>query len=266
MMAKLTILGCGSSGGVPRIGPSWGKCDPTNPRNRRRRSSVLIERFSERGRTTALIDTSPDMREQLIDAGVSWLDGVVFTHDHADHTHGIDDLRMVSFAAKRRVDVYFDAVTREGLEQRFSYCFRAKPGSSYPPILQSHDLVAYETLAIDGKGGALPLLPLDQEHADMRSLGIRVGDVAYCSDVSAFPPRTLHHLQGLETLIIGALRHEPHPAHMTVRQALQWIERLRPRRAVLTHLHIDLDYETLRRELPDDVEPAYDGMEIEVRL
>ena len=252
MTMTLTILGCGSSGGVPRVGPNWGACDPDDPRNRRRRASVLIQRQADRGRdgeparhnakTSVLVDSSPDVREQLISARVGLLDAVVYTHDHADHTHGIDDLRMAAFNAKRKVDVYFDATTRASLTSRFAYCFRSNPGSDYPPILEPHDLAVGTPLRITGRGGAIEILPLDQEHGNIRSLGLRVGNVAYCSDASGLPPETVHRLRGLDVLIIGALRYIPHPAHFTVRQALTWIERLRPKRAILTHLHIDLDY------------------------
>ena len=269
MSFTLTILGCGSSGGVPRIGPNWGVCDPTNPKNRRRRASVLLQRQGdgeggERAKTNVLVDSSPDIRDQLVDAKVGLLDGVVYTHDHADHTHGIDDLRMVAFNARKRVDVYFDGPTRASLTSRFGYCFRASAGSDYPPILEAHDLVVGEPLCVSGKGGAIDILPLDQEHGSIRSLGLRVGNLAYCSDVSSFPPETLHKLRGLDTLVIGALRYIPHPSHLTVRQALTWIDRIRPKRAILTHLHIDLDYAALKKELPENVEPAYDGMVVDI--
>lgn len=269
MSYTLTILGCGSSGGVPRVGPNWGVCDPANPKNRRRRASILLQRQQtnekgERGRTTVLVDTSPDIREQLISANVGLLDGVVYTHDHADHTHGIDDLRMPAFNAKKRVNVYFDAPTKTSLTSRFGYCFHAPAGSEYPPILEAHDITVGEKIHIAGRGGDIDILPLDQEHGNIRSLGLRFGNVAYCSDVSSFPPETLHKLRGLDTLLIGALRYLPHPSHFTVRQALTWIERIRPKRAILTHLHIDLDYATLKKELPDHVEPAYDGMTVDI--
>ena len=269
MSMTLTILGSGSSGGVPRIGGNWGACDPQNPKNRRRRASVLIQRKGdgdggEKGKTSVLVDSSPDVREQLLSAGVGLLDAVVYTHDHADHTHGIDDLRMVAFNARRKVDVYFDEPTRSSLTSRFPYCFRTEPGSDYPPILEANDLSIGSNLHVRGKGGEITILPLEQEHGNIRSLGLRIGNVAYCSDVSGFPPQTLHQLRGLDVLIIGALRYMPHPSHFTVRQALTWIERIRPRRAILTHLHIDLDYAALRKELPSHVEPAYDGISVEI--
>jgi phosphoribosyl 1,2-cyclic phosphate phosphodiesterase len=271
MTLTLTILGCGSSGGVPRIGGNWGACDPENPKNRRRRASVLIQRKGdgeggEKGKTNVLIDSSPDVREQLLSAGIGLLDAVVYTHDHADHTHGIDDLRMAAFNAKRKVSVYFDEPTRASLTSRFSYCFETRPGSDYPPILEPHDIHIGRSIDVSGRGGDIELLPLEQEHGAIRSLAIRVGNVAYCSDVSSFPPETLHRLRGLDTLIIGALRYIPHPSHLTVRQALTWIERIRPKRAILTHLHIDLDYAALKKELPSHVEPAYDGMTVDIAV
>ncbi len=262
MSYRLTLLGTGSSGGVPRLGPNWGQCDPSNPRNRRRRCSALVERISGRGQTTVLIDTSPDLRAQLLDAGVTHLDGVLYTHDHADHTHGIDDLRMIAFLMKRRVDVHADAQTRQSLTERFGYCFEAPPGSSYPPILTAHDIHPLRPITIDGGGGPIEALPIPQEHGDAGSLGFRIGDAAYSPDVGGLSDASVERLQGLDLWIVDALRYIPHPSHFSVKQALQWIERLKPKRAVLTHLHIDLDYAALKRELPAHVEPAYDGMQV----
>ncbi len=262
MSYRLTLLGTGSSGGVPRLGPNWGQCDPANPRNRRRRCSALIERISGRGRTTVLIDTSPDLRSQLLEADVTHLDGVLYTHDHADHTHGIDDLRMIAFLMKRRVDVYADEQTRRSLTERFGYCFEAPLGSSYPPILTAHDIHPLRPITIEGGGGPIEALPIPQEHGDAGSLGFRFGDVAYSPDVGGLSDASAERLQRLDLWIVDALRYIPHPSHFSVKQALQWIERLKPKRAVLTHLHIDLDYEALKRELPAHVEPAYDGMQL----
>ncbi len=262
MSYKLTLLGTGSSGGVPRLGNNWGACDPKNPKNRRRRCSALVERISGRGRTTALIDTSPDIREQLLDAGIGEIDGVLFTHDHADHTHGIDDLRILAFNMRRRVDVFFDAPTRASLMTRFGYCFETPAGSSYPPILNAHDIHPLRPVTVKGAAGPIEALPIPQEHGEITSLGFRFGSVAYCPDVSGIPTESMRHLQGLDVLIIDALRYIPHPAHFSVKQALACIEMLKPRRAILTHLHIDLDYAALARELPPDVVPAYDGMQV----
>jgi len=263
MSLTLTILGCGSSGGVPRVGPHWGACDPANPKNHRRRASALITRRSAEGATQVLIDSSPDMRAQLLDAGVGWLDGVLYTHDHADHVHGIDDLRMIAFNGKRRVDAYFTAETRAVLEQRFDYCFRAPPGSAYPPILNAHQLRPMQTVSISGKGGSIELLPFEQQHGDIVSLGFRIGGVAYSSDISGVLESAREALQGLDAWILDALRYIPHPSHFHLKRALEWIDRLKPKCAILTHMTTDLDYDALVRELPAGVEPAYDGMVIE---
>jgi phosphoribosyl 1,2-cyclic phosphate phosphodiesterase len=260
MSYRLTLLGSGSSGGVPRLGNNWGACDPTNPRNRRRRCAALVDRIAGRGRTSFLIDTPPDLREQLLDARVGAIDGVAFTHDHADHTHGIDDLRILAFNMKKRVDVHFDAATGASLKTRFGYCFESPPGSSYPPILTAHDIVPPEPITIHGAAGPIVATPVNQAHGDQMSLGFRIGDVAYSPDISGLDAASEKLLSGLDLWVVDALRYLPHPSHFSVAEALEWIERLKPRRAILTHLHIDLDYASLKRELPPHVEPAYDGM------
>lgn len=262
MSYKIRLLGTGSSGGVPRVGNHWGACDPANPKNRRRRCSALIQRISGRGRTQMLIDTSPDIRDQLLDAEVETIDGVVFTHDHADHTHGIDDLRMLAYNMKRRVDCYFGDVTGQSLMTRFGYCFKMPVGSSYPPILNAHAITPPDPVTIHGAGGPIVAQPIVQQHGDIASYGFRVGDVAYSPDVSGLDDTAVANLANLDLWIVDALRYIPHPSHFSVKQALEWIERLKPRRAILTHLHIDLDYATLKRELPPHVEPAYDGLEV----
>ncbi len=264
MTLKFTILGCGTSGGVPRVGGTWGACDPDNPRNTRRRCSLLAERIGTSGRTTVLIDTSPDMRQQLLDAGVGLLDGVLFTHDHADHTHGIDDLRWVAFNGRTRVDVYFDERTGGSLRQRFDYCFESPEGSNYPPILKGNCIVPGEAVAVEGAGGPLLAMPFLQNHGDIPSLGYRIGDLAYSPDVKSLPEESLGHLENLDIWIVDALRHTPHPSHYNLEEALAAIEKVRPKRAVLTHMNFELDYETLKRELPENVEPAYDGMVLEL--
>lgn len=260
MSLKLTILGCGTSGGVPRVGNHWGACDPTNPKNRRRRCSVLVERAGAEGETAVLVDTSPDLRHQLLDAGAGWIDGVLYTHDHADHAHGIDDLRQVAFNGRRRVDVYFDAATGNMLRSRFAYCFDAPSGSEYPPILKGHEISAGQPVRVSGAGGAIEALPFRQIHGSGESLGFRFGGIAYSPDVSDFPQESLTALQDLDVWILDALRPTPHPSHLSVEQALAWIARVKPRSAVLTHMHVDLDYAALARALPQGVEPAYDGM------
>jgi phosphoribosyl 1,2-cyclic phosphate phosphodiesterase len=260
MSLRVTILGCGTSGGVPRVGNHWGACDPQNPKNRRRRCSLLVERDGAGGKTAVLVDTSPDLRQQLLDAGTGWVDGVLYTHDHADHAHGIDDLRQVAFNGRRRVDVYFDAATGKLLRSHFAYCFDAPPGSDYPPILRGHEILAGETVKMGGAGGAIEALPFRQIHGSGETLGFRFGGLAYSPDVNDFPEESLEALRDLDVWIIDALRPDPHPSHFSVEQALDWIARVKPKRAVLTHMHVDLDYATLARELPPGVEPAYDGM------
>ncbi len=264
MSLRLTILGCGSSGGVPRVGGMWGHCDPANPKNRRLRCSTLVERVVKGGRTSVLVDTSPDLREQLLSVRCSALDGVLFTHDHADHTHGIDDLRAVAFSMKQRIACYFDAVTRKSLEERFAYCFQKLDGSSYTPILTSNEIVAGETVAISGGGGTIEAIAVPQLHGDIESLGFRFDTIAYSPDVSGMTDTAAALLEGLDVWVVDALRHTSHPSHFSVKDALTWIERLKPRRAVLTHMTAELDYEKLQRDLPAGVEPAYDGMAIEI--
>jgi phosphoribosyl 1,2-cyclic phosphate phosphodiesterase len=263
MSFRATILGCGSSGGVPRIGTMWGQCDATNPKNRRRRCSLLVERLGSERHTTVLVDSSPDLREQLLSVRAEALDAVLYTHDHADHTHGIDDLRMVAYAMKRRLDVWADAPTLASLEERFRYCFKELPGSSYPPILRTHTIEPTKIVRIDGPTGVIDALPVPQEHGDIGTLGFRFGGLAYSPDISGLPDTSVPLLEGLDVWIIDALRFNPHPSHFSVKQALQWIERLKPKRAILTHMTTDLDYEALKRELPAGVEPAYDNMVVE---
>jgi len=266
MTLTFTILGCGSSGGVPRPALGWGVCDPANPKNRRRRCSLLVERENgEGGKTSVLVDTSPDLREQLLDAGVSSLDAVLYTHEHADHTHGIDDLRPLFIHRRRRLDVYLDEATSRALHARFGYCFMKPPGSDYPPIVNEHRLFPGTPLAIDGEGGPIAVLPFLQDHGDIPSLGFRFGDVAYSADLVGMPDESARALAGLDLWIVDALRHAPHPSHFSLSDALDWIGRLQPRRAILTNLHSDLDYESVRTSVPAHVEPAFDGMKISYR-
>lgn len=260
---RFTVLGCGSSTGVPRVGNDWGRCDPGEPRNRRRRCAALYEQFGRDGATLILVDTGPDCREQLLSVRVTSLDGVLYTHDHADHTHGIDDLRMLAYANRRRIPVFANAVTRQALVARFGYCFEQPSGSSYPPILTAETIEAPGRVGIAGRGGMVDVEVVPQQHGDITSLGFRFGSIAYSPDISGLTEAAAAQLEGLDVWVVDALRYQPHPSHWSVEQALAWIARLRPKRAILTHLHIDLDYDTLRRELPAGVEPAYDGMVIE---
>lgn len=261
-MARLsfTILGCGSSGGVPRIGGDWGACDPANPKNTRLRCSLLIARETDAGITRVLIDTSPDLRAQMLDAGVGELDAVVYTHAHADHVHGIDDLRQIVFNIRRRLPVWADGATQDALLSRFGYAFVQPEGSSYPPILDLHTIDGDVT--IDGAGGPITLTPFEVKHGSIHALGFRVGDLAYLPDVSDIPGAAWAVLGGLDCFIIDALRRTPHPTHAHLAQALDWLEQSGARRGVLTDLHIDMDYDDVAAETPDHIVPAYDGMVI----
>lgn len=261
---RFTILGSGSSGGIPRIGNDWGACDPDEPKNRRLRSSFLVEQSGGDGTTRLLVDTSPDIRAQLLSANVSTVDGVTYTHSHADHTHGIDDLRVVFFNNRARIPVYYDAATGADLHNKFGYCFRQPDGSDYVPILQGQEIKALQSFNISGEGGDIEVLPFLQLHGNSQSLGYRFGNLAYATDVHEFPDESLEVLRGLDVLILDALRYAMHPCHFSVAQALEIIEKLSPKRAILTHLHIDLDYQTLKSELPDHVEPAFDGLVIDL--
>ena len=263
-MAELTftILGCGSSGGVPRLGGLWGACDPDNPKNRRRRCSLLVERTDGDGITRVLIDTSPDMRQQLLDAGIGDLDAVVYTHGHADHVHGIDDLRMIVFNKRQEVDVWADGATQDRLYGSFGYAFTQPDGSPYPPILKMHTIDG--DLTVSGAGGDITLTPFKVSHGSIDALGFRIRNVAYLPDVAEIYDAAWKTLTGLDIWIVDALRRTPHPTHAHLERTLQWIERVAPKRAVLTNMHIDLDYATRLAETPDHIEPAYDGLRLTV--
>jgi len=261
---RITILGCGSSGGVPRLGGEWGACDPDEPRNARRRCSALVERIGSNGKTSVLIDTSPDMRAQLLDAGTGRLDAVLYTHAHADHVHGIDDLRMIVINMRARLPVWADAPTCTSLMERFGYAFVQPEGSMYPPILEMNLMEG--DVEIDGPGGPLRFTPFEVPHGSINALGFRVNDVAYLPDVATIPIDIWPKVEGLKCWIVDALRREPHPTHSHLAQTLEWIEKTRPAQAVLTNLHTDLDYATLDAETPQHIHPAYDGMQIEFDL
>lgn len=266
-MIRATILGCGSSGGVPRLGGRWGECNPDNPRNRRQRCALLLERPGPEGVTQILIDTGPDMVPQLLSAGIGTLDAVVYTHAHADHIHGIDDLRQLAYNADRKIPIWADAPTRAALLDRFGYIFTTPPGSSYPPICTMHNIDG--PIRIDGSGGMIELLPFQVDHGDIDSLGFRVpapgGGLVYLPDVRDIPEAAWPQITGCEVFICDALRRKPHPSHAHLELTLSWMERSGAPRGVITNMHIDLDYDDVMAETPPHVVPAHDGMVIEVQ-
>lgn len=261
---RFTVLGCGASPGVPRIGNDWGACDPREPRNRRLRSSLMVEKFGEDGGVTRIIvDTGPDFREQVLRAGVGEADAILYTHSHADHIHGIDELRQFFHNSGHRVPVYADEVTAARLKEAFGYCFETPVGSGYPPIVVEHHVEVGVPLVIEGKGGPIEVVPYAQIHGDIRSIGYRFGTLAYSSDVSAVPEESWPLIGGVDVFIVDALRYRPHVSHFSVDQAIEAGRRAGARLIVLTHMHHDLDYRTLLSDLPAGVVPSFDGMVIE---
>lgn len=212
--------------------------------------------------TRAVIDCGPDFREQMLAASVTRIDGLLITHPHADHIHGLDDVRGFVIDHHKLVDLYADAGTYARLFEAFGYCFRTPPGSSYGPIVRHRPIKAGEAFLVDGPAGALTIQPYAQIHGSIHSLGFRIGPVAYSSDVSDFPPAAVEVIKGAELLVVDALQYKPHPSHFSLPEALEWIERLAVPRAILTHMHTPLDYETVRRSVPGSIEPAYDGMQV----
>jgi phosphoribosyl 1,2-cyclic phosphate phosphodiesterase len=264
---EFTILGCGSSGGVPRADGEWGACDPANPKNLRSRCSLLVRRLGEDAprSTTLVVDTSPDFRIQTAMAGAKRLDAILLTHDHADQVHGIDDVRAFFIRQRARIGCHMDAATTASMHRRFGYIFEGEGG--YPAICDAHALPAFgEPWQVAGPSGPIPVVGFDQDHGGVRSVGYRFGGVAYSSDVVDLDEAAFAALEGLDVWIVDALRYQPHPTHAHLERTLGWIERVRPARAILTNLHIDLDYETLCSELPPNVEPAYDGLRFDYQM
>ena len=262
---EFTILGSGSSGGVPRADGDWGACDPAEPKNRRTRCSMMVRRrgAGPEAETTVLVDTAPDLRTQTAEAGARRVDAVLYTHDHADQTHGIDDLRAFFLRNRMRTACYMDAATAAHLLPRFGYIFDGDAG--YPAICEARPMPPLgEAFAIEGPSGPIEAVAFDQDHGAIRSLGFRFGAVAYSADAVGFPPQSLALLQDLDVWVVDALRERPHPTHAHLEMALDWIATVKPRRAILTNLHIDLDYGALKRRLPPGVEPAYDGLRFEI--
>ncbi len=263
----VTILGCGFSGGVPRADGEWGRCDPANPKNRRSRCSLLVRRRAEEGSdpTTVIVDTSPDLRLQAVAAGVKRVDAALITHDHADQTHGIDDLRGFFLRQGARIPYSMDAATADKMTDRFSYIFNSVDG--YPAICDARAVPPLGTpFEVDGPSGPIPVTTFDQDHGSVRSVGYRFGGLAYSSDVVALPEEAFETLRDLDVWIVDALRYKAHPTHANLAQALAWIERVKPRRAILTNMHNDLDHTELSAQLPAGVEAAYDGLTVTLSL
>jgi phosphoribosyl 1,2-cyclic phosphate phosphodiesterase len=264
---EVTILGSGSSGGVPRADGDWGVCDPADPRNRRSRCSLLVRRKGQGGAadTTIIVDTAPELRLQAASAGVRRLDAVLFTHDHADQSHGIDDIRPFFQRERRVIDCHMDQATIDSLTRRFDYIFEQFGG--YPAIARPRLIPPHgQAWAVDGPAGAIPVVTFDQDHGGIRSVGYRFGGVAYSPDVVGLDEQAFAALADLDVWIVDALRDTPHPTHATVERALAWIERVKPKRAILTDLHVDLDYKALSARLPPGVEAAYDGLSFEHQI
>lgn len=264
-MIQATILGCGSSGGIPRLGNRWGDCDPTNPKNRRRRCSLLIRRIGPMGATQVLIDTGPDLVPQLLDADVGELDAVFYTHAHADHIHGIDDLRQIAYNMDQVIQLWADEATSQALQERFSYVFQMPAGSYYPPVAQLN-LIEGPTV-IDGAGGPILLTSFQVKHGNIMSLGYRIEDgdgadrpaLIYLPDVSDIPAEAWPVISDCDVFICDALRRKPHPSHAHLDLAVEWILRSRARRGVITNMHLDMDYAAVMRDTPDHIVPAHDG-------
>lgn len=257
---RITILGCGGSGGVPQVGGEWGKCDPAEPKNYRTRSSILIEEAGRR----LLVDTSPDLRAQLLAAKVDGLDAVIWTHSHADHINGVDDLRAINRLINRPLPVYGPPETIAHIRHSFGYVFQPLPEgveNYYKPVLLPQRTI--EPMEVFQAVG-FEILALEQDHGFSRSYGYRIGNFAYSTDVVRMSEETFAALEGIEVWIVDAFRHAPHTTHSHVAQTLDWIKRLKVKRAILTHMTDDMDYRSLLAELPVGVEPAYDGMVIEL--
>lgn len=263
-------MGTGSSGGVPRVGNLWGDCDPGEPRNRRRRCSLLVQQKQSRDApdeqvTTVVVDTGADLREQLLTAEVDSIEGVILTHSHADHIFGLDDLRQMAIKLRRPIDVWIDETTRQQVMAAFEYCFAQAPGSSYPSFCAEHTLTPHQRFSVQGPGGAITLNTLIAEHGDITALGVRINDAVYLPDMKRISDtESMAMLSNVDVLIVDALRYKPHPTHMNVEECLAFIQSIKPNRAILTNMHGDLDYQTLKRSLPQGVIPGYDGMRIEL--
>ena len=249
---KITILGCGHTYGTPMIGDLWFNCDPKNPKNSRTRASVLVQHKDE----NILIDSSPDLRAQLLSNKISDIHAVLYTHDHSDHCHGINDIGVISRAKKKLIPIFSDQKTFSSLEKSFDYAFDKGQIPHYASFLENTLITPSTPFSVCG----LSVLPIKQDHGYGTSLGFRMGNFAYSTDVKNMPEKAFKELEGIDTWVVDCLKEEEHPTHSHLSQTLEWIERVKPKRAILTHMHPLLDYETLQKKLPKGVEPAYDGL------
>ncbi|TAH37694.1 MAG: MBL fold metallo-hydrolase [Alphaproteobacteria bacterium] len=255
---KITILGCGGSGGVPLIGNNWGRCDPDNPKNRRLRPSIFIE-DKDLG---ILVDTSPDLRQQLLASDIQRIDAVLYTHPHADHLHGIDDMRGVNRLMQKAIPIYAGQQTLDEIHKSFSYVLKQLPEGHgfYKPQLQENLIKPFEQFQV----GHLSILPIEQEHGFIKSFGFRIGDFAYCTDVVDFSPRAMESLSGIKTWIIDCFLLEAHQSHAHFAKVVDWAGQLKPERTILTHMSAQLDYDKLLAKCPPGMEPAFDGMVLDI--
>ena len=268
-LLRITLLGCGSSGGVPRVDGDWGDCDPAEPKNYRTRCSLLVERatslsaLADRTQITRLvIDTSPDFRFQMLRERVPDLDGVAFTHDHADQSHGIDDLRAIVYRRRAKLLAYMADFTYEALFDRFAYIFETPAGSGYPPILEPVVLDPESGFSVEGAAGRIEGRFFTVDHGATPCSGVRIGPLAYTPDVKGMPDSAFDAISGISLWIADALRDKPHPSHSHLDQTLEWVRRTGVASTVLTNMHIDLDYRALLARCPDGVRPGYDGLKL----
>lgn len=270
---KITILGCGSSGGVPRVGGEWGACERDEPKNKRTRCSILVELWQEQSseanpteRTIVLIDTSPDLREQLLRAKTTRLDAILYTHDHADQTHGLDDVRAIAYGMRQKIPTYMDPYTKDHILQRFKYCFEKPEGRVHPPILELMPLLNHmDNITVSGPGGDLEIKAFEVSHGPTPSFGFMInGKVSYTPDIWDIGDDVLDLMQSQDLWILDALRYNPHPTHAHADKSLQWIARTQTQRAILTNLHIDMDFNILSSELTGNHVAAFDHMQLMV--
>ena len=256
---KVTLLGCGPSQGVPVIGNRWGACDPANPRNRRLRPSILVEDAG----VGILVDTSPDIREQLLANDIRRVDAILYTHLHYDHVAGIGELRTLSFLAKRMIDIYGTPDVMASLAERWGYLFQSEASDDtdlYKPVAQTNDIAYGQAFDVMG----VSVLPFRQDHGICETAGYHFGKFAYSTDAVLLDDAAFAMLDGIDVWIVDCLRDDPHPTHAHFDRTLAWIERVKPKRAIFTHMNFQTDYETFRSKCPPGVEPGYDGMVLEI--